>query len=46
LDFRSGAVRHSEADITKAERLLGYHPSHSVEQGLSEALDWYRAHLT
>jgi UDP-N-acetylglucosamine 4-epimerase len=45
LDFRPGDVRHSEADICKAERLLGYSPSHSVDEGLSEALDWYRRHL-
>ncbi|MGD0259757.1 MAG: GDP-mannose 4,6-dehydratase [Verrucomicrobiota bacterium] len=25
--------------------LLGYKPSHTVEQGLAEALDWYRQHL-
>jgi UDP-N-acetylglucosamine 4-epimerase len=44
-DFRPGDVRHSEADISKAKRLLGYRPSHTVEQGLAEALDWYRQHL-
>jgi len=45
LDFRPGDVRHSEADISKAERLLGYKPSHTVAEGLAEALDWYRRHL-
>jgi UDP-N-acetylglucosamine 4-epimerase len=44
-DFRPGDVRHSEADISKAVQLLGYRPSHTVEQGLSDALDWYRQHL-
>jgi UDP-N-acetylglucosamine/UDP-N-acetylgalactosamine 4-epimerase len=44
-DFRPGDVRHSEANISKAMRLLGYKPSHTVEQGLGEALDWYRQHL-
>jgi len=44
--FRPGDVRHSEADTSKATRLLGYEPSHTVEQGLSEALDWYRQHLS
>ena len=44
-DFRPGDVRHSEADISKAMRLLGYKPSHTVEQGLAEALVWYRQHL-
>ncbi len=44
-DFRSGDVRHSEADISKASRLLGYQPSHTVREGLSEALPWYRRSL-
>ena len=44
-DFRPGDVLHSEANISKAMRLLGYQPSHTVEQGLAEALDWYRQHL-
>jgi UDP-N-acetylglucosamine/UDP-N-acetylgalactosamine 4-epimerase len=40
--FRVGDVRHSEADISKANRLLGYNPTHTVEQGLDEALKWYK----
>lgn len=40
-DFRPGDVRHSLADIGKARRLLSYEPSHSVEQGIAEALPWY-----
>jgi UDP-N-acetylglucosamine 4-epimerase len=40
-DFRAGDVRHSLADIGKARRLLGYQPTHSVEQGITEALPWY-----
>jgi UDP-N-acetylglucosamine 4-epimerase len=39
--FRAGDVRHSLADITKAKSLLDYKPSHSIEQGLKEAIDWY-----
>jgi UDP-N-acetylglucosamine/UDP-N-acetylgalactosamine 4-epimerase len=39
--FRSGDVRHSQADISKAARKLGYRPSHSVEQGIREAMPWY-----
>jgi UDP-N-acetylglucosamine 4-epimerase len=42
--FRPGDVLHSEADISKAEKLLGYSPTHSIGQGLAEALDWYRTH--
>ena len=43
--FRAGDVRHSRADISKAIRLLGYKPTHSVEQGIDEAVAWYSAHL-
>jgi len=45
MDFRSGDVRHSEADISKAKGLLGYKPTHTIEEGLSEALAWYRTNL-
>lgn len=41
LDFRAGDVMHSQADIGKARTLLGYEPSHTIEQGLDEALEWY-----
>jgi UDP-N-acetylglucosamine 4-epimerase len=44
-EFRPGDVRHSEADISKAKRLLGYDPSYGIERGLTEALSWYRRHL-
>ena len=39
--FRAGDVRHSQADIGKARRLLGYQPSHDVRSGLQEAARWY-----
>jgi UDP-N-acetylglucosamine 4-epimerase len=42
-DFRPGDVRHSQADISKIQGRLGYVPTHSVEQGLREALEWYAA---
>jgi UDP-N-acetylglucosamine 4-epimerase len=42
-DFRPGDVRHSQADIAKARRSLGYAPTHDVRSGLSEALPWYEA---
>lgn len=44
-DFRPGDVRHSQADISKAARLLGYCPSHRLEDGLRDSLDWYLAQL-
>ena len=40
-DFRAGDVRHTLADISKARRLLGYEPTHSIEQGIAQALPWY-----
>jgi UDP-N-acetylglucosamine/UDP-N-acetyl-alpha-D-glucosaminouronate 4-epimerase len=43
--FRAGDVLHSLADVDKARRLLGYAPTHSIEQGLDECLAWYETHL-
>jgi UDP-N-acetylglucosamine 4-epimerase len=42
-DFRPGDVRHSQADIAKACRLLGYDPAYDVRAGLVRALPWYEA---
>jgi len=42
-DFRPGDVRHSQADISKASRLLGYSPTQDVRFGLRDALPWYEA---
>ncbi len=40
-DFRAGDVRHSQADISKAEKLIGYKPTHRIDDGLDESMDWY-----
>jgi UDP-N-acetylglucosamine 4-epimerase len=40
-DFREGDVHHSQADISKASELLGYVPTHRIEDGLREAIGWY-----
>ncbi|MEW8211692.1 MAG: NAD-dependent epimerase/dehydratase family protein [Candidatus Thiodiazotropha taylori] len=45
-DFRAGDVRHSLANIDKASSLLGYQPSHNIDQGLTEAMSWYVDDLT
>ena len=42
---RPGDVRHSRASIDKANRLLGYEPIVSFEDGLARTLDWYRMRL-
>jgi len=41
--FRAGDVRHSQADVGKARRLLGYEPVQDLRSGLSIALPWYEA---
>ncbi len=46
MDFRAGDVRHSQANIAKAKRYLGYAPTHRVAQGLDDALAWYRNNLS
>lgn len=40
-DFRVGDVRHSLADITKAQTLLGYSPQYKIGAGLKQAMAWY-----
>ena len=40
-DFRPGDVRHSQADIAKAGRLLHYLPSHRLAEGVQAAIPWY-----
>jgi UDP-N-acetylglucosamine 4-epimerase len=44
-DFREGDVRHSQADISKAKKLLGYEPLHNILQGLEVAMPWYTQFL-
>ena len=39
--FRAGDIPHSLASIAKANEKLGYKPTHTVEQGLNEAVEWY-----
>ena len=41
-DFRIGDIRHSLADITKAQSLLGYLPLIRTQQGLELASFWYQ----
>jgi UDP-N-acetylglucosamine/UDP-N-acetylgalactosamine 4-epimerase len=39
---RQGDVKHSLADISKAKRILAYHPSVCIREGLAMAVEWYR----
>jgi len=40
-DFRAGDIRHSNANITKAQNLVGYAPTHDTYQGMNVAIGWY-----
>ncbi|MCI8853015.1 MAG: SDR family oxidoreductase [Lachnospiraceae bacterium] len=42
---RAGDIKHSNADISKARELLGYHPEWSFERGIEEAIEWYKENL-
>lgn len=40
-DFRLGDIRHSQADISKIQKLLGYDPQFDIIQGIKKAMPWY-----
>ena len=40
-DFRSGDVRHSQADITKSRKNLNYEPKYRIDAGIRSAMPWY-----
>ena len=42
---RPGDIKHSNADISKAQRLLGYHPEYDFARGIAETIDWYCENL-
>jgi dTDP-L-rhamnose 4-epimerase len=41
-EYRAGDIRHCFADITQAQRVLGYHPAVTLEDGLVELAEWLR----
>jgi len=45
-EFRTGDVRHSLADVSKAAHLIGYRPTHRINEGIIESIDWYSNNLT
>lgn len=40
-DVRAGDVKHSQASIDKAKKLMSYNPQVGLEEGLKETVDWY-----
>lgn len=42
---RAGDIKHSNADISKAKKMLGYNPKYSFERGIELAIEWYKDNL-
>ena len=42
---RKGDIRDSNADISKARKLLGYDPAYDFKKGIALAIDWYKENL-
>ena len=42
---RKGDIKHSNADISKARKLLGYDPDYDFYHGLLEAIEWYKSNV-
>lgn len=42
---RIGDIKHSNADISKAKKMLGYDPSWNFERGIKSAIQWYKENL-
>lgn len=40
---RAGDIKHSNADISKAQSMLGYDPDWSFERGIKAAIEWYKS---
>jgi nucleoside-diphosphate-sugar epimerase len=45
-DPRPGDIKHSQANIHKAETKLAYKPQVSFEEGLRRTIDWYRESIS
>lgn len=42
---RAGDIKHSNADISKAQTMLGYEPDWNFEHGIIAAIEWYKSNL-
>ncbi|MBV1879654.1 MAG: Vi polysaccharide biosynthesis UDP-N-acetylglucosaminuronic acid C-4 epimerase TviC [Pseudomonadales bacterium] len=45
-DFRPGDVLHSQADISKAIKHLGFHPEYTLADGIIAAMPWYKENVS
>lgn len=44
-DFRAGDVRHSQANIKKIQKMLGYDAKYNIQEGIDLAMNWYSSKL-
>jgi len=44
-EFRAGDIRHSNANIDKLKQIMGYEPTHGIDDGLHESIAWYIENL-
>ncbi len=42
---RAGDIKHSNADISKARKFLGYEPEYDFAKGIKLAINWYKENL-
>lgn len=42
---RAGDIKHSNADISKAKKMLNYKPDYNFVEGIKLAIDWYKIYL-
>jgi len=43
-EYRKGDIRHCYADITKAQQLLNFKPTITLQNGLTELTEWAKTH--
>jgi dTDP-L-rhamnose 4-epimerase len=41
--YRAGDIRHCYADVTRAEKLLGFRAAVDLDRGMADLIDWVRA---
>jgi len=39
-----GDIKHSQADISCAKKILGYEPEYGFEEGLQKTVEWFQDH--
>lgn len=42
---RAGDIKHSNADISKARKLLNYNPKYNFDAGIKASIEWYKKNL-